>query len=837
MRRSVPLDRLQSIEPHDRGLTAAEVATRRVRFGANDIVERTSHPFRDLVRDTVSDPMIWFLAVTAVVYLLLGERVEALVLLAAMVPIVAMDAFLHRRTRASTEGLRGRLAARATVLRDGAPAEIAASEIVPGDLALVSTSESFPADGILIGGDGLQVDESSLTGESHPARKRPLPALPADGAEAVLDTEHWGFAGTRLLTGRASLRVVHTGKETLYGEIVRSATLGARSRTPLQQAIARLTLVLLGAAAALCLLLAVVRYAQGYGLVDAFLSAITLAVAALPEEFPVVFTFFLGVGVYRLARRQALVRRAVSVENIGRVTCICSDKTGTITEGWLRIEKTHAAQGITTGDLLSWAARASRRESGDPLDAAIVDAAEESAAAAAQSLAVFPFTEDRRRETAVVRLADGGLFAVVKGAPETVLAMVDMDDAQSRSAHADIATSAGRGRKVIACAVRPLGPSWDGTEPQTGYRLAGLLAYGDPVRREVREAVRLCREAGIHPIMVTGDHPATARAVALEIGLGNDEPRVVSGDDLDTFLACATPQDLRRLDVIARAVPSQKLALVRALQRSGEIVAVTGDGVNDVPALQAADVGIAMGERGTRSAREAAAIVLLDDNFRTIVRAVAEGRQLFENLRSSFHYLLMIHMPLVLTAAIVPLAGYPLLYLPIHIVWLEAIIHPTALLVFQDLPASDRLDRVVRPKRLRFFSGHETWTIWAGGALLTVLVLAGYARSLSDPGGVEHARAMALATLTFASAALASVLSGLRTAGSRLIAGGTILSTLLLVESPPLARLLHLTPLHMGDLGAALFGALMAAAIPLLARLSRRRKSRTGESDRLVTAG
>ncbi len=820
MRRSVPLDRLQSIEPHDRGLTAAEVAARRARFGPNDIVERTSRPFWDLARDTVSDPMIWFLAVTAVVYLVLGERVEAAVLLAALVPIIALDAVLHRRTRASTEGLRGRLAARAMVLRDGDRTEIPAIEIVPGDLALVPTGEPFPADGILIAGDGLLVEESSLTGESHPARKRPLAAPPGSGAEASLDAEHWGFAGTRLLTGRATLRVVHTGGETLYGEIVRSAALGARSRTPLQHAIARLTAALLGAAAALCLLLAIVRYAQGYGLADAFLSAITLAVAALPEEFPVVFTIFLGVGVYRLARCQALVRRAVSVENIGRVTCICSDKTGTITEGRLRVAETRPAPGLATADLLAWAARASRRESGDPLDAAILDAAGD--ATGERIIAVFPFTEDRRRETAVVQLGGGRLFAAVKGAPETVLAMIEMDDAERRSTGASITASAGQGRKVIASAFRPIDPPWDGQEPEAGYRLAGLLSYGDPVRREVAEAVRLCREAGIHPIMVTGDHPETARAVALAIGLADGEPRVLCGEDLDGFLGSATPRDLRRLDVLARAVPSQKLALVRSLQRSGEIVAVTGDGVNDVPALQAADVGIAMGERGTRSAREAAAIVLLDDNFRTIVRAVAEGRRLFENLRASFQYLLLIHIPLVLTAALVPLGGYPLLYLPIHIVWLEAIIHPTALLVFQDPPASDRLARLARITRLRFFTGRETGAIVAAGGLLTLLVLAGYAFSLSGPGGVEHARAMALAILTFASAALASVLSGLRTGGSRLVVASTIVSTLLLVETPPLARLLHVTPLHAGDLGVAFLGALVVASIPLLARVSQR---------------
>jgi Ca2+-transporting ATPase len=815
IRRPVPLERLGARPLAEEGLTTDAARERRQRHGANDIVETPASPWWDLARDTARDPMIWFLVGVGVVYVLVGQRLEAATVLVAILPLVGMDAFLHRRTRASTEGLQSRLAARATVVRDGAPCVLPAMEVVPGDLAIVQSGEAFPADGILVGGEELQADESTLTGEAYPVRKYPLATVPRDGPEPAVDAAHWGFAGTRLLVGRALLRVVLTGGETVYGEIVRSAVRGGSARTPLQRAIGSLVSVLVGAAAVMCAMLAVVQLRQGHTWVDALVSAVTLAVAALPEEDPVVLTVFLGVGVYRLAQRQALVRRAVTVENIGRTTCICSDKTGTITEGRLRLTHLVPADGVAPERLLALAAMAARPDSGDPLDAAIWREMSEARPTAAARVAIFPFTEARRRETGVVREEDGRLVCATKGAVELVLGMVG-DGVAGQDEQA--AALAEEGHRVIACAWRPLDEAaWAGGEPDRGFRLAGFLAFEDPVREGVADAIRACDEAGIHPIMVTGDHPATARAVAREIGLGGGAPRIVSGDELDELVAGGAGEVLRRVDVVARAIPAQKLGLVRALQEAGEVVAVTGDGVNDVPALQAADIGVAMGERGVRSAREAAAIVLLDDNFRTIVGAIAEGRQLFRNLQLSFQYLLMIHIPLVVTAALVPLAGYPLLYLPVHVVWLELVIHPTAMLVFQDLPAGGRLARVARHGPPRFFTRQDWAVIAAVGALVTLLVMAGYVRSLGLRGNVAHARAMALLALTLSSAALTAVLSGLRTWVARLVAGGTVALSLVLVQTPGLAALLHMHPLHLDDLATAAVGSVVATAAPWLA--------------------
>jgi Ca2+-transporting ATPase len=819
--RLIPADRLPRNLTPDQGLTAAEVAERRGRFGANDIVTAAPAGWRDLLKDTLRDPMIWFLVAVSALFTGLGQLTEAAILALALVPLLGMDAYLHRRTQASTQGLASRLAATACLWRDGIRVTLPAREVVPGDLVAVAPGEGFPADGLIVAGADLQVDESSLTGEAYPVRKQPVAVLPDLPHRA--EASAWGFAGTRLLTGEARMLVTQTGGETRYGEIVRSALLGSHGRTPLQVAVTRLVGILLAAALIGCLGLAAIRLIQGHGLLDAFVSAATLGVAAMPEEFPVVLTFFLGVGVYRLARRQALVRRAVAVENIGRVTCICSDKTGTLTEGKLVLSHVIPSGAATADQVTAWAAMAARGESGDPLDVALLAAAPSTAGVT--RIRVFPFTEDRRRETAIVRLADGSCLALVKGAPETVFNLCQDSAAVIAAARAEMTRYASEGHKVIAVASQVLdGSALPEQEPTGTYCLAGLLALEDPVRAGVAAAVAACRQAGIRVIMVTGDHPATATAIGGEIGLGAGKPVVVLADDLAVAArgqqGAATTVDLAKVDVVARAAPGQKLALVAALQLAGEIVAVTGDGVNDVPALQKADIGIAMGERGTQSAREVAAIVLLDDNFRTIVRAIAEGRQLFRNLQLAFVYLLLIHIPLVLSAAAIPLADHPLLYLPVHIVWLELIIHPTILLVFQELPTTDQLLPAEKTGAAHFFSRSSWLAIGFAGLLLALILSLLFEYALGPDNAVEHARSLALGALITASAAITLTLTGLRNGAAWITASGSLASLGLLVQVPMLARLMHLDPLHTGDWGLVLAIGLVAAGLALAVKHS-----------------
>lgn len=790
----------------------AEAEVLRTRYGTNLIAEHPPGSIAGLVRDTAADPMIWFLLGTSGLFGFLGQHADMAILLMAILPLVGMDFYLHRRTQASIEGLRSVLASTANVVRDGSVCGVAAEAVVPGDLVKVIAGESIPADGIIIAGDELQTEESSLTGEAYPISKSVHDGRTPPGEAS------WAFAGTRLLTGSADLRVIFTGTDTIFGEIVRSAVGGPPGRTPLQNAVGRLVRILLIASTVLCFLLAAVRLWQGFGPLDAFLSAATLAIAAIPEEFPVVLTFFLGVGVYRLARAKTLVRRSVAVENIGRVSVICSDKTGTITEGRLTYQGALPADGLTSDQLLELAAFASRKDSGDPLDIAIFEQAPSIAEDWSRTI-LFPFTEGRRRETACWRDRQGKRLVVTKGAPETILALCDISADMREDWNKATLQFSDQGQKVIACASKEQGDD-PVDEPTNGFQFAGLIGISDPVRNGVREAVTEAIDAGIQVVMVTGDHPQTARAIANEVGIPADSLTIL-GDDLARELSRMGEDELKRLSVVARASPAQKVLLVEAFQGYGGIVAVTGDGVNDTPALRSADIGIAMGARGTRSAREVSAIVLMDDNFRTIISAISEGRQLFRNLRTSFAFLLMIHLPLVATAALIPFLGYPLLYLPAHIVWLELLIHPAAILAFQEGAVALSAEETAR-RDVSFFSAREWAVITGTGALIGAGVLVVFISTVGIGEPPEHARSMALVSLVLSLATLIILMARFRSVPASALAIAAAASSLVLVQWTPLAILLHLHPLPWNNwILAASIGAFLALGGLLFRRQAR----------------
>ncbi len=833
MKKKVTLEGLRGLKLTSRGLSQVEFNEQMRIHGRNDIVEDAGSSFRELIQETSKDPMIWFLLIIGFVFSGLGEIREAAILFFAILPLLLMDAFLHWRTRTSTQSLRGQLSYWSRVIRDGQEIEVSSRDLVPGDLVLLSApGDAFvPADGIFEATDSFQVDESMLTGESLPLNKL---AYKGDLAELIdeedifVEPVHLGFAGTRGLTGKARLRVLATAKNTNYGEIVQSLIKVPRESTQLQKEISRLMRVLVVIAGLFCVLLAVVRLMQGHSWLDAFLSAATLAVAAIPEEFPVVFTFFLGVGIYRLAHRQILVRRAVSVENIGRITQICSDKTGTITFGQLKLIQTKPSAVIDFCELLRCAAVACDPKGFDPVDQAILSAVTEKKLNFPKREKVFPFTEVRKREGALAHDFDGKPYFFTKGSPEIILERSLLVGNQRQVWLAEVEAWAKKGQKILACARKRLsqGELEISREPDGDFEFLGLLGFEDPPRSGVAEAVEYCRQQKIRLLMITGDHPGTASSIASQVGIGGDHPIVISAQEhpekFEESWLMSNQTFVRNIDVVARCNPLQKLNIVKALKRSGELVAVTGDGVNDVPALNAADIGIAMGLRGTRSAKEVASIIISDDNFKTIVAAIREGRQLFTNLKMSFEYLLLFHIPFVISAAFVPLLGYPLLYLPVHIVWLELIIHPTALFAFQQ-PVSD-FDLAGERLQHRFFSRRDIVRIGFIGFVFSAAVTGLFIMGLAEGADVNHARAQVMALLLVWNTVLIVTLTRLKTLMSIVLIVLTLTSGALLIQHSSLSKIFHLTPLHWYD-GALIifFGGFFTLANVMLARCRSKR--------------
>ncbi|HET9236637.1 MAG TPA: cation-transporting P-type ATPase [Oligoflexus sp.] len=796
--KTVSFASLSDLEKREGGLSAADVSRQRARFGRNRIVEVAGHPWLDLLIETIKDPMIWFLVGIGSAFLLTGAISDGITLFVAVLPLLFMDALLHWRTQASIAGLKTQLMSHVTVIREALQLSIDSQDLVPGDIVCVSPGMNLPADGIFETAKDIQVDESVLTGEAFPMIKTPTQLDPFElskSGEVPVPSENLAFAGTRVLTGNGLLRVMATGQRTAYGEIVQSISSMPNERTPLQKAIAKLVQVLIYSAALLCLILAALRLYQGHGWLDALLSAATLAVAAIPEEFPVVFTFFLGVGIYRLAQRKALVRRAVSVENIGRVTQICSDKTGTITAGRLELTHWETAAAISKETLLETAAMASS-SANDPLDLAIHKAVSQRSEAQTERIRCFPFTEDRKRETVWIKTPEGTALACSKGAPETLLGRSRLSIAERLEWLDRVSQWAQSGHKVVACARKEMPFSGELLEPEEDMEFCGLLAFEDPPRPGVAESIAYCHLSGIRVLMITGDHPETSRAIARDAGLAR-EPIVISAEGesekfTEAYLA-RHPDFLKEIHVVARCTPIQKLRIVKALKASGELVAVTGDGVNDAPALKSADIGIAMGERGTRSAKEVSSIILGDDNFTTIVNAIREGRQLFKNLQMSFGYLFLIHIPLVTTAAVVPLANFPLVYMPVHIVWLELVIHPTALLAFQAKVHPDDEQRVERA----FFPLSEVLRISISGLFVSAALATSFIAGVNEGYADSHARAKAMALLTFWSAAVVLYLT--RSQAAKAVAAVTVVSSVLLIQNSDRLTVLKLAPLHPMD--------------------------------------
>jgi Ca2+-transporting ATPase len=681
--------------------------------------------------------MFLLLCGAGLLYLLLGDLLEGAFLALMVVVTIGMTLYQESKTERALQALRSLGQATAMVLRDGARQRIAAAELVRGDVVELEAGVRVPADCLVLSAQGLMADESALTGESVPVRKLPGPPLAA--AAPGGDDQPWVYSGTLLVQGHGIAEVAATGPRSVLGRIGTSMTGIVPPRSPLQEQTGRLArrFAIVGLAASLALAL-LLGLRDGRWL-EAMLAGTALAIALLPEEFTVILAVFPALGAWRLARASVLTRRLNAIETLGATSVLCVDKTGTLTENRMALhalwhEDCHGSPAPGMAEplmaVLRGALLATPAATHDPLELALLAHAGLLDGAARPPQWVlqreYAFTTARRATVLAWRPAPQAADTVVaiKGAPESVIAMCRLSDAERAPALEAAAGMARRGLRVLAVGQG----RWTGdlpAEPEAiGFHLLGMCALADPLRPDIPAAVAACRAAGLRLMMITGDHPETAHAIAAEAGL---DGALVTGRDIDGLDDTALTALLADVAICARVLPEQKLAIVRALQRGGAVVAMTGDGINDAPALEAADVGIAMGLRGTDVAREAAALTLLDDRFASIVDAVAAGRRIFGNMRKAMAYVAAVHVPIAGMALLPGLFGWPVMLAPVHIVFLELVIDPACAIVFENEPAEpDQMRKPPRPRGSELFGTAAIARAVAEGAVALAMVASAY---------------------------------------------------------------------------------------------------------------
>ena len=701
------------------GLSSAEAARRLGAEGPNLLPGSAPKSTLAIVRDVLTEPMFLMLLAAGGIYLALGDKGEALFLLGFVFVVIGITLAQERKTQRALESLRDLSAPRALVIRDGQEQRIAGRDVVRGDLLVLHEGDRIAADALLLDGQ-LEVDESLLTGEAVPVTK--LPTAPNGQASASVGAI---YASTVVTRGVGVAQVCATAAHTAVGRI--GADLAATTEPPsaLQQGSRRLVRTL-GAAAVVLALAQVLLgwWWNGRPLLDSLLSGIALAMAILPEEIPVILTVFLALGAWRISHQKVLTRRVTAVEALGAITVLAVDKTGTLTMNRMAVaELASAGQHFRPEDasdlpehfhlLTEFAMLATPGDPFDPMEKAIQHFGH-------QWLQGTEHVHDGREPEFEYALS-GEILAMTrvfasdepnmhllatKGAPEAVADLCHLDDARRLAIRHQVEAMAERGLRVLGVArgrwkgaapAPDQSPPWPQSQHDFDFDFLGLVALADPPRPEVPAALAECRRAGVRVIMMTGDHPATARAIAQQVGL-SDRPDVITGAELEALDDAALTERLRHVDLCARLKPEHKLRLVQLLRASGEVVAMTGDGVNDAPALKAADVGIAMGERGTDVAREAAALVLLDDSFARIVATIRQGRRIDDNVRKAIRFTFAVHAPIIALVLGPTLLKWPTLLMPVHIVLLQLLIDPTCAVVLEAEPeASGSMERPPRP--------------------------------------------------------------------------------------------------------------------------------------------
>ena len=822
------------------GLSEKDVSQRLQKYGYNELPSSKGRSVFATAWDVVREPMFLLLLACGTIYLILGDVQEALMLLGFVFVVLGITLYQERKTERALEALRDLSSPRALVIRGGERKRIAGREVVPDDLVVLAEGDRVPADSVVLSCTNLSTDESLLTGESVPVRK-----IVWDGVREM--TRPGGedlpfiFSGTLIVQGQGIAKVRSTGLHTEMGSIGKALQTVPVEGTRLQKEVGQLVQRIALVGLTLCLIVIVVYGVTRGNWLQGFLAGITLAMALLPEEFPVVLTIFLALGAWRLSKMNVLARRVPVIETLGSATVLCVDKTGTLTVNRMSIRKlsvdgtVHNVEqqaGVvlpeTLHEIVEFGILASQRDPFDPMEKAFHDLGNLRLAETEHLHADWTLEREYSLSPELLAMSHvwkspiGNDFVLAtKGAPEAIVDLCHLDKERAKGVSAQVAAMAEDGLRVLGVAKGVFGKQLlPGEQHDFTFEFLGLVGLADPVRPTVPAAVEECYTAGIRVVMITGDHPTTARSIAMQAGI-KPLDQIITGAELDKIDEVELQRRLRTINVFARMVPEQKLRLVNALKANGEVVAMTGDGVNDAPALKAAHIGIAMGGRGTDVAREASSLVLLDDDFASIVKAVRMGRRIFDHLQKAMTYIVAVHVPIAgMSLVPVLLGGSPVL-LPVHILFLELIIDPACSVVFEAEPEEENVMR--RPPRnpaTPLFGPRILGIGLLQGASAFLVVLAIYLSSLWGWLNAQDAIALSFTTLVVANLGLIfanrswtrTIWSTIGTPNAALwwVIGGTIFFLSLALYVPFIRNMFHFSTLHPQDLALCLAGGLLS---------------------------
>lgn len=815
------------------GLSESEAARKLKEEGYNELPSTKKRSIFVIAFEVIREPMFLLLIAGGGIYLVLGDVQEAVMLLGFVFVVMGITLYQERKTERALEALRDLSSPRALVIREGEQRRIAGREVVRGDVIVLAEGDRVPADAVLDSCVNLSIDESLLTGESVPVRKASCEGDLNIGRPGGDDLP-FVFSGTLVVQGYGIARVQATGVCTEIGKIGRALQTIESEETLLQKETGRLVRRLAIAGLSLCALVVIVYGLTRMNWLNGLLAGITLAMAMLPEEFPVVLTVFLALGAWRISRKRVLTRRVPAVETLGSATVLCVDKTGTLTLNKMTVQKVFSHGKFYASDLLSdplpedfhevveFGILASQMDPFDPMEKALREFGTRALSDTEHlhenwvMVQEYPLSQKLLAMSRVWRSPDNSDYVIAaKGSPEAVMDICHLKKEESAVLAERINSMAAGGLRVIGVAKAAFRQTeLPGEQHDFTFEFLGLVGLADPVRPGVAEAIGECCGAGIRVVMITGDYPVTAQNIGAQIGLKRlDE--VITGPELERMGDSELRKRIKTVNIFARVVPEQKLRLVNAHKANGEVVAMTGDGVNDAAALKSAHIGIAMGGRGTDVAREASAIVLLDDDFSSIVQAVRMGRRIFDNLKKAMAYILAVHVPIAGMSLLPVLFNWPLVLLPVHIVFLELIIDPACSVVFEaEREEANVMNRPPRNLDAPLFDRRTiTFSLLQGVGVL-VVVFAVFMTAMHRGQGEGDARALAFTTLIIANLGLIltnrswsrTIMDTLRSPNTALwwVLGGAVFFLGLVLYLPFLRGLFRFSALHALDLALCL---------------------------------